>query len=51
MAAHDNRLRSTNGVSYLRCPHCRRALTAGEIIEKHCDECDVSITPETAREN
>ena len=49
MGAYDNLIRSTNLRSHLRCPSCKRAMTAAEIIERFCDECDREVTPEQVK--
>lgn len=37
--------RASLRIHYTGCPHCRRALTIAETIERHCIDCELDIQP------
>ncbi|MBY5768158.1 hypothetical protein HFO06_34685 [Rhizobium leguminosarum] len=38
------------GRRYTGCPICAKALSIAEVIERHCENCDWSTSPEEMRE-
>ncbi|WP_184458487.1 hypothetical protein [Rhizobium aethiopicum] len=35
---------------YIGCPHCGRALSIAEVIERHCENCGRQTEPEEMRQ-
>ncbi|ARQ09146.1 hypothetical protein NXC12_CH01068 [Rhizobium etli] len=44
------RLSGSANARYTGCPHCGRALSIAEVIERHCENCGRQTQPEEMRQ-
>ncbi|MBX4908476.1 MULTISPECIES: hypothetical protein [Rhizobium] len=44
------RLSGSANARYTGCPHCGRALSIAEVIERHCENCGRQTEPEEMRQ-